>query len=54
MGIGRVILVEDSWNVKYWYIGKFKSHCDCQMIRVFELEQAWCYLFHFEFSFVCV
>ena len=50
------MLVGDCLDLKCWYIGNSKSHCDCQMMREFEPGQAWCYLFCFDlnFSFVCV
>ena len=43
--IGRIILVGDCLDLKYWYIGNSKSYCNCQTMRMFEPRQAWCYLF---------
>ena len=39
--MGRVTLDRVCWDLKYWYIGNSKSHCDCQMMRQFEPGQAW-------------
>ena len=34
--MGRVMLVGDCWDLKCWYIGNSKSHCDCQTMKEFE------------------